>query len=76
VPKQNAGFGPDCTAAEWNSVVPVSLEFRLADYDDAAGHHTALAVDAQRRRNTWVGIIIHRALNAAGFIVVASGLGS
>jgi hypothetical protein len=30
----------------------------------------------RRRRNTSVGIIIHGAFNAAGFIVVASGAGS
>jgi membrane protease YdiL (CAAX protease family) len=27
----------------------------------------------QRRRNTWVGIIIHAVFNAAGFVVVTSG---
>jgi membrane protease YdiL (CAAX protease family) len=30
----------------------------------------------QQRRNTWVGIIIHAIFNAAGFIVVASGVGT
>jgi membrane protease YdiL (CAAX protease family) len=30
----------------------------------------------QRRRNTWVGIIIHAIFNAAGFIVAASGVGT
>jgi len=30
----------------------------------------------QRRRNTWVGIIIHAIFNAAGFIIAASGLGA
>jgi len=30
----------------------------------------------QRRRNTWVGIIIHAVFNAAGFIVAASGVGA
>lgn len=30
----------------------------------------------QRRRNTWVGIIIHAVFNAAGFIFVASGVGT
>jgi membrane protease YdiL (CAAX protease family) len=30
----------------------------------------------QRRRNTWVGIIIHAIFNAAGFIVAASGVGA
>lgn len=29
----------------------------------------------QRRRNTWVGIIIHGLFNAAGFIVAVSGVG-
>lgn len=29
----------------------------------------------QRRRNTWVGIIIHGAFNAAGFLAATSGLG-
>lgn len=28
----------------------------------------------QRRRNTWVGIIIHAVFNAAGFVVVTSGI--
>jgi membrane protease YdiL (CAAX protease family) len=30
----------------------------------------------QRRRNTWVGIIIHGIFNAAGFIAVATGVGA
>ena len=30
----------------------------------------------QRRRNTWVGIIIHAIFNAAGFIIAASGVGT
>jgi membrane protease YdiL (CAAX protease family) len=29
----------------------------------------------QRRRNTWVGIIIHAAFNAGGFLAATSGLG-
>ena len=30
----------------------------------------------QRRRNTWVGIIIHAIFNAAGFILATSGVGT
>src|SRR5271154_4703789 len=30
----------------------------------------------QRRRNTWVGIIIHGIFNAAGFIIATSGVGT
>jgi membrane protease YdiL (CAAX protease family) len=30
----------------------------------------------QRRRNTWVGIIIHAVFNAAGFIIAVSGVGT
>lgn len=29
-----------------------------------------------RRRNTWVGIIIHAVFNATGFVIVASGVGT
>ena len=35
---------------------------------------TLLPWIVQRRRNTWVGIIIHAVFNGTGFIVVTSSL--
>ena len=40
------------------------------------GNSSVIGSNVQRRRNTWVGIIIHATFNAAGFIVAASGVGT
>ena len=67
-------MGPRGVVAEWRFVVPIPLEFRLVRNAAPAADRVAAAMDRTAATETMsVGIVIHAAFNAAGFIAAVSG---
>lgn len=74
LPRQELAFGRWAWLANGTGWLLFHLPFGLVILFTVAPLTFILPYIVQRRRNTWIGVVLHAALNGPGFVAVAFGL--